>query len=310
MSNRVVRIGTRTSALALAQTEEVIALLRQAQPAIRVEIAPILPRGDRRKSAPLQSLGRGAFASELEEALARGEIDIAVHSAKDMRSTLPDGLRIAAFPPRKDARDAIVNKWGASFTDMPSGARLGTSSPRRAGQLLAARTDIAIIPVRGNVDTRLGRVGADGHDGAVLAAAGMERLGRLEEVSDFLDPALCLPDSGQGALAAETRADDAEMAELLAPIDDAPTRAAVTAERAFVEATGGGCRVPVAAYALPSADGDTLDILAMACLPDGSRVYRNRTSAAADDPAAAGLAAAAALAATGADAIMYAERAR
>lgn len=307
MRERVIRIGTRGSALARVQTEEVVAALRTAWPRIRLEVVPILPEGDQRKAAPLQSLVRGTFVKGLEEPLLRGDIDLAVHSAKDMPSALPEGLTIVAYPRRKDPRDVIVNRWNARFYDLAPGARLGTSSPRRAGQLLSARPDIEVVPIRGNVDTRIGKVGEDGYDGVVLAAAGLERLGWTDQVSDFLDPDLCIPDAGQGALAVEARDDDAEMAELLAAVDHAQTRSTVTAEREFVEATGGGCRVPVAAYATEC--GDLLKIMTMACLPDGSRIFRSALECASDDPVSAGRSAARALEVTGAEAIMYEARA-
>ena len=306
MTDRIVRIGTRGSALARVQTDEIVADLRAAWPNIRIEVVPILPDGDRRKAAPLQSLGRGTFVKGLEEPLLEGKIDLAVHSAKDMTSTLPPGLKIIAYPRRKDPRDVIVNRWRVRFDELPQGARLGTSSPRRAGQLLAARPDIEVVPIRGNVDTRISKVGEDGYDGVALAAAGLERLGRTDEISDFLDPDLCVPDAGQGALAVEAREDDPELAELLAAVNHAPTWATVTAERAFVEATGGGCRVPVAAYAIES-EG-ILKIQTMACLPDGSRMFRSALESASNDPVAAGRTAARALEDTGADEIMYAER--
>ena len=168
MKDRVIRIGTRGSALARVQTDEVVSELRAAWPHIEVEVVPILPDGDRRKAAPLQSLGRGTFVKGLEEPLLEMEIDLAVHSAKDMPSALPGGLTIVAYARRKDPRDVIVNRWGLRFEALPTGARLGTSSPRRAGQLLSARTGIEVVPIRGNVDTRLGRVGQDGCDGVVL----------------------------------------------------------------------------------------------------------------------------------------------
>ena len=306
MSDRVIRIGTRGSALAIAQSEEVVASLRAAWPQIQIEVIPIMPDGDRRKTAPLQTLGRGTFVKGLEEPLLKGEIDLAVHSAKDMPSTLPGELAIVAYPERKDPRDVIVNRWHARFEDLPAGAKLGTSSPRRAGQLLSARPDINIVPIRGNVDTRLGKVGEDAYDGVVLASAGLERLGRGGEISDLLDPDLCVPDAGQGAIAVEAREDDSELAGLLAPLSHAATWSTVTAERAFVDATGGGCRVPVAAYAIESKG--VLEIRTMACLPDGSRIFRSVLEAPIEDPVAAGRAAAKALEATGADEIMYTER--
>ncbi len=306
MTDRVFRVGTRGSALARVQTDEVVQALRSAWPDVNIEVVPITPDGDRRKSAPLQSLGRGTFVKGLEEPLLRGEIDLAVHSAKDMASEVPTGLAIVAYPERKDPRDVIVNRWDAGFEELPQGSSLGTSSPRRAGQLLAARPDLRFIPVRGNVDTRIGKVGEDAYDGVVLAAAGLERLGWQDRVSSFLDPELCIPDAGQGALAVEARVEDSEVAELLAAINHTSTWSTVTAERAFVEATGGGCRVPVAAYATES--HGTLSIRSMACLPDGSQMFRSSVELPGDDPVGAGQAAARALEETGAKEIMYAAR--
>ena len=303
MFNGVLKIGTRGSALSLAQTEEVAAPLRAAWPNLRIEIVAIASEGDRRKRARLQSLGRGTFVKGIEEPLLRGEIDAAIHSAKDMPSELPDGLAIAAHPRRADARDVIVNRWGVPFEELPAGARLGTSSPRRAGQLLAARDDIEIIPIRGNVDTRLGMVGKDGFDGVVLAAAGLERLGLSDAITEFLDPALCLPDSAQGALAAEIRAGDSEVAALFAPANHAQTWREVSAERAFVAAAGGGCRVPVSAYAVES--GGVMRIRAMACLPDGSDIYRSEAVMPTGNAEGAGRAALNMLRFAGADAILY-----
>ena len=306
MSGRVVRVGTRGSALAIAQTEEVVSALSGAWPEVRFEIVRITPVGDRRKSAPLLSLGRGAFAKGVEEWLLDGRVDMAVHSAKDMPTTLPEGLVIAAYPERKDARDVIVNRFGAGFFDLPEGASLGTSSPRRSGQLLAARADIEIVPIRGNVDTRMSRVGEDDLDGVALAAAGLERLGRISEATEFLEPELCVPDAGQGALAVEILAEDEGMRDMVEAVNHPPTWAAVTAERAFVDAIGGGCRVPVAAYAVPG--DECLDIMTMACLPDGSRIYRKRLRASDSDAVAAGREAARSLMETGADSIVYGER--
>ena len=306
MTDRVIRIGTRGSALARAQTDEVVEALKEAWPEIRVEIVAITPDGDRRKAAPLQSLGRGTFVKGLEEPLLKREIDLAVHSAKDMPSELPSGLAIVAYLERKDPRDVIVNRWDVGFQDLPPGARLGTSSPRRTGQLLSARPDLEFVAIRGNVDTRLSRVGEDGIDGVVLAAAGLARLGWHDRVSEHLDPELCIPDAGQGALAIEARVDDSVVAELLEAINHPATRSAVTAERAFVEATGGGCRVPVAAYATESSA--TLKVRTMACLPDGSQIFRSSVEMPGGDPVRAGQEASRALEATGAKKIMYAAR--
>ena len=303
MTPRTVRVGTRTSVLARKQTDEVVTTLRESWPDLRFEIVPIQPAGDRRKSAPLLSLGRGTFVKGLEDALLRDRIDIAVHSAKDVPSTLPKGLDIVAFGERKDARDVIVNKWDVSLLELPSGSRLGTSSPRRSGQLLAARPDIELIPIRGNVDTRLLKVGTDEYDGVVLAAAGLERLNLLDTVSEFLEPDVCVPDAGQGALVVEARAGDADVAGILAPANHLETQTAVTAERAFVEEIGGGCRVPVGVYAV--IDESALRARAMVCLPDGSRIFRTVTETPLDDPVEAGRSAARQLMSTGAHSIMY-----
>ena len=302
MDHRTIRVGTRTSALAIAQTDEVVGTLRMSFPDTQFQIVPITSEGDRNKDAPLLSLGRGTFAKRLEQSLLDGDIDMAVHSAKDLASALPDGLVIAAYPERKDPRDVIVNRWGLRFDDLPSGATLATSSPRRCGQLLSLRPDITFVAIRGNVDTRLSKVG-DGCDGVVLAAAGLERLGRLDEATEILTTDLCVPDAGQGALAVETRFDDDLVKEMLEVVNHRETWAAVTAERAFVQTAGGGCRVPVAAYAVVQAG--ELRIRTVACLPDGSEIFRKSVTGSADDPHLAGRAAAHALMQTGADSIMY-----
>ena len=252
----------------MAQTDEVVRTLRTSFPDTQFQIVPITSDGDRNKDAPLLSLGRGTFAKRLEQSLLDGDIDMAVHSAKDLASTLPDGLAISAYPERKDPRDVIVNRWGLHFDDLPPGATLGTSSPRRCGQLLSVRPDIKFVPIRGNVDTRLSKVGTDGCDGVVLAAAGLQRLGRLDEATEILTTDLCVPDAGQGALAVETRFDDDLVKEMLEVVNHPESWAAVTAERAFVQTAGGGCRVPVAAYAVVQAG--ELRIRTVACLPDGS----------------------------------------
>ena len=303
MDHRTIRVGTRTSALAVAQTDEVVGTLRMSFPDTQFQIVPITSEGDRNKDAPLLSLGRGTFANRLEQSLLDGDIDMAVHSAKDLASALPDGLVIAAYPERKDPRDVIVNRWALRFDDLPPGATLGTSSPRRCGQLLSVRPDIQFVPIRGNVDTRLSKVGTDDCDGVVLAAAGLERLSRLDEATEILTTDLCVPDAGQGALAVETRFDDDLVKEMLEVVNHRETWAAVTAERAFVQTTGGGCRVPVAAYAVVEAGA--LRIRTMACLPDGSRIFRKSVTGPADDPQLAGRAAAHALMQTGAESIMY-----
>lgn len=256
----------------MAQTEEVVRLLLQAHPSLNIDVVPLSTRGDRNKSAPLLSMERGMFVKEIEFALLNGEIDIAVHSAKDMPAATPPGLSVAAFTEREDARDVLVNRWNATLSELPTGARLGTSSPRRTAQLKTARPDLEIAPIRGNVDTRMQKAKSDDYDGAVLAAAGLIRLGRQSEISAYLSPEDCVPDVGQGALAVQVRESDSEMVQIVGAINHAPTSDAVRAERAFLTAMGGGCTMPTAAYA--EIEDDRLNILAMVATPDGSSVYR------------------------------------
>lgn len=228
--------------------------------------------GDRNKDAPLLSMERGMFVRDIEQALLAGEVDFAVHSAKDVPISLPDGVTVRAAGRRKDPRDALVNRWGAPLSGLPPGARLGTSSPRRTAQLKAARPDIELLPIRGNVGTRLDKAGGPDYDGVVLAAAGLQRLGRTGEVAELLAPEVCTPDVGQGTLAVEARSGDAEILDMLGRLDHPPTTRALAAERAFLAALGGGCKSPVAAYARPSGRG--LRVYAMAATPDGGRVVR------------------------------------
>ena len=228
--------------------------------------------GDRSKDAPLLSLGRGTFVKEIEAALLRGEIDLAVHSAKDIPASSTHGLTIAAFGPRKDARDVLVDRWNVSFDGLPAGARIGTGSPRRTAQLRALRPDVEILPVRGNVGTRIEKARGDDYDGVVLAAAGLIRLGRQDAVSEYLSPEICTPDAGQGALAVQARSAAEYVIGLVSQIDHGPTSVAVRAERALVEAVGGGCTSPIGAYAR-LLDG-SIEVTAMAAEPDGSRIVR------------------------------------
>lgn len=281
-----VTVGTRTSSLSLTQTEEALRPLRVHFPDTEFVVVPITTDGDRRKDAPLLSMERGMFAKEIELALLNREIDFAVHSAKDLPSRLPDGLVIAAFGKREDPRDVLVSRLNLPLLELPRGARLGTSSPRRTAQIKALRPDIQALPIRGNVDTRLEKACSTEYEGVVLAAAGLIRLGRQNEVTEYLAPEICTPDVGQGALAVEALADDDATTEMLGKIDDLPTSVAVRAERAFAESMGSGCKTPVAAYA--QVERDELRISAMAATPDGSRVFRVRLTHAAEEPVLAG----------------------
>jgi hydroxymethylbilane synthase len=297
-----ITVGTRTSPLSLIQTEEILRPLRAHYPDIEFAIVPIATAGDRHKGAPLLSMARGMFAKDVEMALLDGEIDFAVHSAKDLTTTLPDGLVIAAIGQRLDPRDVLVDRWNLPLNELPTGARIGTSSPRRTAQLKALRPDIEVLPIRGNVGTRINKAQGDEYDGVVLAAAGLLRLGRESEISEHLSPEVCTPEVGQGALAVEARADDTATIEVLAKADHWPSSVAVRAERAFLAAVGGGCKVPVTAYA--RLDGGELHILAMAATPDGSRLFRAQAICDASDPESAGRRAAEVLARAGASEIM------
>jgi hydroxymethylbilane synthase len=217
-------------------------------------------------------MGLGVFVKEIEQQLLAGRLDLAVHSLKDLPTKLPQGLNIGAVLKRQDPRDVLVNKWGCLVSELPEGARIGTSSPRRVAQLKNCCPKVNVLSIRGNVETRLRKAQGDEYDGAVLAAAGIIRLGLTGEITEYLSPQQFVPPPGQGALAIEVRADDTRMIELLHPAEHAPTRAAITAERSFLEALGGGCQVPVGAYA--HCDGDTLLITVFLGSTDGSQVFR------------------------------------
>jgi hydroxymethylbilane synthase len=272
---RPLRLGTRGSQLALRQAELVRAALRAHHPRLAIELVPITTRGDQLAHVPLHTIsGQGVFARALEDALLAGTIDCAVHSLKDLPGALRPGLILAAFPPREDARDALVARTAPGFAALAPRARVATSSPRRAAQLLAARPDLQIVPIRGNVDTRLRKLEEQQLDATVLAVAGLRRLGLAARITEPLPLDLCLPAVGQGALAVQCRADDAATRALLAPLDDAPTRAAVEAERALLAALGGGCRLPIAAHA--TVDGGTLRLAGLLATSDGRTLIRDQ----------------------------------
>lgn len=275
---RVLRVGTRGSALAQAQTASVIGSLRQQYPDLYTETVIIRTSGDHQRYEVV-----GAFVKELQEALLDGRIDVAVHSLKDLPTHPVDGLRLAAIPPRADARDMLVSR-GGSLADLPPGARVGAGSLRRSAQMKWLRRDLQYLPLTGNVDTRLRKLREGQYDAIVLAAAGLERLGFLESPEDDtlstpegvelrlfpFSPEQVLPAPGQGALAVECRADDTDVIALLEPLDHIPTRQAVTAERALLHALGGGCRVPIAAYATVQ-DG-RLSLRARVADPEGMQM--------------------------------------
>lgn len=249
MSARSFIVGTRGSKLALRQTEIASQALVAANSGLTLEPRTIQTEGDR-SSASLSTLGgRGVFVIEIEQALLRGEIDIAVHSLKDLPSTETEGLTIAATLTREDPRDALVAKGGSQLNELPSRAVVGTGSPRRACQVLALRPDLQIRDIRGNVDTRLRKVQDGEYDAVVLAAAGLARLGWLNRASQLFEPEQMLPSVGQGILAVQVRSDDVEALAVVSAADDAAARAAAIAERAFERRLGGGCHAAIAGYA-------------------------------------------------------------
>lgn len=304
-SPRTFRIGTRRSPLARAQTAEVVAALRAAGQEVIPEVVTLNTEGDRRRDAPLSSMERGMFASDISRALLRGEIDAAVHSAKDLPARVDDGLTIAAICERGDPRDVLIDRWDAGLANLPEGARIGTGSPRRGALLRAGRPDLRIVPIRGNVGTRIARIGGGECDAVMVAAAGIHRLGYTARPADHLDPEVFTPDVGQGALIVQVREGDEDAVRIASLADHGPTRTAVAAERAFLLAVGGGCTVPVAAYG--RAEGGSLQMSAMAATPDGRRMFRHRITADASDPEGAGTALAAGLMAAGASAILGGE---
>lgn len=282
MSFVVVRVGTRGSALALAQTAMVVERLRGV--GLEVETVPVSTLGDRARSDESMMLERGVFVKDLEAALLRGEVDLAVHSAKDLPTQVVEGTVLAAFPPRGDARDALVSRKG-SLADLPPGARVGTESPRRQAFVKLARPDLSVEPIRGNVDTRLARLDDGEIDALVLAAAGLERLGLAGRITEAFPVARMIPAVGQGALVVQARAGD-PWAERAREIDDWGTRMELMAERAFLSAMGGGCRAPFAAHA--SWSRGELAIEAAALRSDGGAILRDRLVGSDEDAVAIG----------------------
>jgi hydroxymethylbilane synthase len=272
-STQVV-IGTRASKLALWQSNHIRDRLLALHTGLEISLERISTKGDEIQDRPLAAIGRNSlFVAEIEDALRSGRIRLAVHSAKDLPSTLPAEFTIAAFTTRVDPRDVLVSKHG-TLAQLPQGAKIGTSSPRRACQLKAARPDVVCLDIRGNVDTRLAKLDRGEYDAIVLAAAGLERLGWSHVVTERLEPDVMLPAVAQGILAVEVRANDAEALRLCAPLDDADARACAEAERAFLAAMGAGCNAPLAGFATLS--GDTLSLSALIGAPDGRHVRITR----------------------------------
>ena len=298
-------IATRESALALVQARHIRARLLELYPAMTIELLGMTTTGDRELGGPLASIGgKGLFIKELEEALADGRADLAVHSMKDMPVQLLPGFTLAAITAREDPRDAFVSGRWRTLAELPAGSRVGTSSLRRSSQLLAKRPDLCIEALRGNVQTRLRKLDEGAYDAIILAVAGLKRLGLADRISSALEPEVSLPAAGQGALGLECRSDRTDVAALLAPLGDASATACVRAERALAHGLGGNCQMPVGAFAV--ATGSALRLRAFVASPDGTQYLAGERTGAADAPEALGQALAVELAAKGATAILSA----
>jgi hydroxymethylbilane synthase len=270
-----LRLGSRRSPMALAQSGQVADMITE-RTGRQVEIVGVTTLGDVSRAQLTQIGGTGVFVSALREALLSGQVDLAVHSLKDLPTGPAAGIVLAAVPPRDDPRDALVARDGAKLADLPPGAKIGTGSPRRAAQLLGLRADLRCVPIRGNANTRVGKVDDGELDGVVLAYAGLARIGLVSAITQVFEPEEMLPAPGQGALAVECRADERELAALLEAVTDPASRAAVTAERSLLEALEAGCSAPVGAYA---AGLEQLRMQAAVISTDGSRVMRARGAA-------------------------------
>ncbi len=272
-----IRIGTRGSLLARTQTEWVAEQLRRANPGLHLEIEIIQTTGDLRRDVPFAAVGtKGMFVKEIEQALLEGRIDVGVHSLKDMPSELPAGLELACVPVRENPYDALLARSWGSLAELPSGARVGTSSVRRSAQILHFRPDLRIEELRGNLDTRIRKLDEGEYEAIVLAAAGLNRLGWGERITEQLSRDVCVPAAGQGALALETRAGDSATLLRLSAVHHPDSADAIATERAFLAALGGGCSVPAGAHA--EVQGTRISLVAMIAAPDGSRLVRAEES--------------------------------
>ena len=299
----ILRIGTRGSKLALVQSEWVKRELQTRHPELRVELVKIKTKGDKIQDAPLSKVGgKGLFVKEIEEALLKRDVDLAVHSMKDVPAELQKGLRLSVYPKREDPRDAFVSRQFRSVKDLPEGASVGTSSLRRSAQLLHLRPDLHIVPLRGNVDTRLRKLDSGNVQAIVLATAGLKRLGLSDRITAPLSPSSVLPAIGQGILGLELREDDLKTQGLVAFLNDLETEQAARAERAFLKELEGGCQVPLAGYARVEEDRIVLD--GMVAEVDGSVVLRQQRTGGKDKPEELGIALARQLIAAGAGRIL------
>ncbi|TKC15643.1 hydroxymethylbilane synthase [Robertmurraya kyonggiensis] len=270
-------VGSRRSKLALTQTNWVIEQLKKIDPSYDFEVKEIVTKGDRILDVTLSKVGgKGLFVKEIEQAMLDGEIDLAIHSMKDMPAVLPEGLTIGAIPVREDHRDVLISKGHIPLKDLKGGAVIGTSSLRRAAQLLAVRPDLEIKWIRGNIDTRLEKLNTEDYDAIILAAAGLSRMGWASDViTEFLEPEVCLPAVGQGALSIECRENDTELRSLLEKFTCAKTDQTVRAERAFLNKMEGGCQVPIAGYAFID-ENEKIVFTGLVASPDGKTIYKER----------------------------------
>ncbi|MBU0986259.1 MAG: hydroxymethylbilane synthase [Proteobacteria bacterium] len=275
--DKTVKIGTRGSKLALWQANWVKSALETEYPSLAFELAIIKTKGDKILDVPLAQVGgKGLFVKEIEDALLAGHIDLAVHSMKDMPAEIPAGLCIGAIPKREDPQDVLISKKGLLLSELDSGARIGTSSLRRAAQLLHARPDLTICSLRGNLDTRLNKLENEDLDAVILAAAGVKRLGLENRITEYLDENIMLPAVGQGALCIEIRQHDAEIEAIVASLEHPPTRAVVIGERAFLNRLEGGCQVPIAAHG--KIENNTFTLRGLVAALDGTTVIKDTLS--------------------------------
>jgi len=298
-----IRIGTRGSALALWQAEWVKSEIEKRYPGMTVTLTKIKTTGDKILDVPLAKVGgKGLFVKEIEEAMLANEIDIAVHSMKDVPTFFPDGLHLACITKREDPRDALLSRNKVMFKDLPKGANVGTSSLRRQAQLMNVRPDFVIHQLRGNVDTRLRKLKEGQFDAIILAAAGVKRLGLAENVTEYIDPGISLPAIGQGALGIECRVDDRELNDLIAFFNHADSRTCVTGERALLRRLEGGCQVPIACYG-QMMDGK-LHLTGLVGSVDGKRIIKDNIEGAPDKAEKLGVTLAEKLLTQGADVIL------
>lgn len=273
MTGRVLRIGTRGSLLALNQSEWVKGTLEKHWPGLSVELHIIKTTGDKILDVPLAKVGgKGLFVKEIEDALLAGTVDLAVHSMKDVPSILPDGLCIGAIPKREDPRDVFISLRCGGLSELPTGARVGTSSLRRAAQVTRLRPDLHVETLRGNLDTRLRKVGEGLYDAIILAAAGLHRMGWRDKITAYLDPDQFLPAIGQGALGIEARSNDEDVARFISPLHHLETANAVEAERGFLKELEGGCQVPIGGFA--RVEGEEVELTGLVASLDGTVIIR------------------------------------